>query len=53
MARIRVLVVDYSATMRGLITAALTRDPEIEVVGAAGDPFEARGMIKEIGRAHV
>jgi two-component system chemotaxis response regulator CheB len=48
MARIRVLVVDDSATMRSLITAALTRDPEIEVVGAAGDPFEARGMIKAL-----
>jgi two-component system chemotaxis response regulator CheB len=48
MAKIRVLVVDDSATMRGLITAALTRDPEIEVVGAAGDPFEARGMIKAL-----
>jgi two-component system chemotaxis response regulator CheB len=48
MARIRVLVVDDSATMRGLITAALNRDPEIEVVGAAGDPFEARGMIKTL-----
>jgi len=48
MAKIRVLVVDDSATMRSLITAALTRDPEIEVVGAAGDPFEARGMIKAL-----
>ncbi len=34
--------------MRGLITAALNRDPEIEVCGAAGDPFEARGMIKAL-----
>jgi two-component system chemotaxis response regulator CheB len=48
MAQIRVLVVDDSATMRGLITAALNRDPDIEVVGAAGDPFEARGMIKAL-----
>ena len=48
MAKIRVLVVDDSATMRGLITAALNRDSEIEVVGAAGDPFEARGMIKAL-----
>jgi two-component system chemotaxis response regulator CheB len=48
MAKIRVLVVDDSATMRSLITAALNRDPEIEVVGAAGDPFEARGMIKAL-----
>jgi two-component system chemotaxis response regulator CheB len=47
-AKIRVLVVDDSATMRSLITAALNRDPEIEVCGAAGDPFEARGMIKAL-----
>jgi two-component system chemotaxis response regulator CheB len=48
MPKIRVLVVDDSATMRSLITAALNRDPEIEVVGGAGDPFEARGMIKTL-----
>jgi len=48
MAKIRVLVVDDSATMRSLITAALNRDPGIEVIGAAGDPFEARGMIKAL-----
>jgi len=48
MPKIRVLVVDDSATMRSLITAALSRDPEIEVVGGAGDPFEARGMIKAL-----
>ncbi|WP_454718047.1 protein-glutamate methylesterase/protein-glutamine glutaminase [Caulobacter segnis] len=48
MPKIRVLVVDDSATMRSLITAALNRDPDIEVVGGAGDPFEARGMIKAL-----
>lgn len=45
---IRVLVVDDSATMRGLITATLGRDPEIEVVGQAGDPLEARTAIKQL-----
>ena len=45
---IRVLVVDDSATMRGLITATLRRDPEIEVVGQAGDPIEARQAIKAL-----
>ena len=45
---VRVLVVDDSPTMRGLITAALRRDPEIEVVGAAADPLEARALIKEL-----
>ncbi len=48
MSPVRVLVVDDSATMRGLITAALNRDPDIEVVGAAGDPYEARGAIKAL-----
>jgi two-component system chemotaxis response regulator CheB len=48
MSTVRVLVVDDSATMRSLITAGLSRDPEIEVVGSAGDPFEARGAIKAL-----
>jgi len=46
--KVRVLVVDDSPTMRGLITAALRRDPEIEVVGAACDPLEAREAIKRL-----
>src|SRR5690606_7586709 len=45
---VRVLVVDDSPTMRGLITAALRRDPEIEVVGSANDPLEAREAIKRL-----
>ncbi|MES1199518.1 MAG: chemotaxis response regulator protein-glutamate methylesterase [Pseudomonadota bacterium] len=48
MSRVRVLVVDDSATMRGLITAELERDPAIEVVGGAGDPLEAREAIKAL-----
>ena len=48
MSAVRVLVVDDSATMRGLITAGLRRDPEIEVIGAAGDAYEARGAIKAL-----
>lgn len=47
MTPVRVLVVDDSATMRGLITLALRRDPEIEVVATAGDPLKAREAIKE------
>src|SRR6185436_12624167 len=43
---VRVLIVDDSATMRSLIAAVLERDPEIEVVGEAGDPLEAREAIK-------
>ncbi len=45
---VTVLVVDDSPTMRGLITAALRRDPEIEVVGSAADPLEAREAIKRL-----
>ena len=44
----RVLVVDNSAAMRGLIRAALARDPGILVVGEAGDPLEAREAIKAL-----
>lgn len=44
---VRVLIVDDSPTMRGLIAAALRRDPEIEVVGSANDPLEARTAIKQ------
>ncbi len=46
MTQIRVLVVDDSATMRGLISLALRRDPEIEVVGTASNPLTARDAIK-------
>jgi two-component system chemotaxis response regulator CheB len=45
---IRVLVVDDSALVRKLLTAVLSRDPELRVVGSAADPFEAREMIKAL-----
>jgi two-component system chemotaxis response regulator CheB len=45
---IRVLIVDDSSLMRQLLTIVLSGDPEIEVVGAAEDPFVARDMIKEL-----
>ena len=45
---VRVLVVDDSATMRGLISARLRSDPLIEVVGQASDPHEARQAIKRL-----
>ena len=48
MARVRTLIVDDSATMRSLIAAALRKDPDIEVVGQAGDPLEAREAIKRL-----
>lgn len=46
MKKVRVLVVDDSRTMRDLISMVLQRDPDIEVVGQAGDPFEARTAMK-------
>lgn len=45
---VRVLIVDDSATMRGVIAARLRSDPEIEVVGQAADPHEARQAIKQL-----
>lgn len=44
----RVLIVDDSAVIRQLLTAVLSEDPEIEVVGTAADPFIARERIKEL-----
>lgn len=48
MSVVRVLIVDDSLTMRNLISAALRQDPEIEVVGMAADPIEARAAIKAL-----
>jgi two-component system chemotaxis response regulator CheB len=45
---IRVLVVDDSAVVRQIFSDALARDPEIEVVGAAPDPYVARDLIVEL-----
>jgi two-component system chemotaxis response regulator CheB len=44
----RVLVVDDSATMRGLISAVLSADPDVTVVGQAADALEARQAIKQL-----
>jgi two-component system chemotaxis response regulator CheB len=44
--KIRVLVVDDSASMRQVLTSILSSDAQIEVVGAASDPFVARDQIK-------
>ena len=44
----RVLVVDDSAVIRTLLTAILSSDPEIEVVGAAVDPYHARDMLVDL-----
>jgi len=41
----KVLIVDDSALMRQLLTKILSSDPELTVVGTAGDPFIAREKI--------
>jgi len=43
--RIRVLVVDDSAIVSKVLTEALSREADIEVVGTAPDPFIARDKI--------
>lgn len=45
MAKTRVLVVDDSAVVRKIFSQELSRDPDIEVVGTAPDPFVARDKI--------
>jgi len=45
---IKVLIVDDSKLVRQILTEVLTQFPDIEVVGAADGPFEAREMIKEL-----
>ena len=46
--KIRVLVVDDSALVRQLLTQGLALDPQIEVVGAAADPYIARDKIVKL-----
>ncbi|CUS31465.1 protein-glutamate methylesterase/protein-glutamine glutaminase [Candidatus Nitrospira nitrificans] len=48
MAKIRVLTVDDSALMRQVLAMLLAKDPGIEVVGSAPDPYIAREKIKAL-----
>jgi len=43
---IKIVIVDDSALMRKLLVGVLGGDPELVVVGTAGDPFAARDLIK-------
>ncbi|MGE0760419.1 MAG: chemotaxis response regulator protein-glutamate methylesterase [Pirellulaceae bacterium] len=47
MSRIRVLIVDDSALMRQVLSHVLGQDSEIEVVGTAGDPYQAWDKIQQ------
>ena len=48
MKKIGVLVIDDSALIRKLLTEMLNKDPEIEVLDTAADPFIAREKIKKL-----
>ncbi|NKN39099.1 chemotaxis response regulator protein-glutamate methylesterase [Agrobacterium sp. a22-2] len=45
--KIRVLIIDDSASVRQTLTTILQSDPAIEVLGAASDPFIAAKRIQE------
>ena len=45
--KIRVLIVDDSAVVRQTLAYVLAQDPEIEVIGTAGDPYAAAEKIAE------
>jgi two-component system, chemotaxis family, protein-glutamate methylesterase/glutaminase len=46
-AKVKVLIVDDSATVRQTLSSILESDPEIEVVGVAADPFVAARKLAE------
>ena len=46
--KIRVLIIDDSKLIRDLLTQILASDDEIEVVGSAEDPYDAREKIKQL-----
>ncbi len=45
---VKVLIVDDSAVVRQILTRELSRDPGIQVVGTAPDPYVARDKIVEL-----
>ncbi len=48
MAKIRVIVVDDSALVRSMLSEIINRQPDMECIGAASDPFVAREMIRNL-----
>lgn len=47
-APVRVLIVDDSILIRSMLREVLHDHPQIAVVGEAGDPYEARELIKQL-----
>ncbi|HEX2966505.1 MAG TPA: chemotaxis response regulator protein-glutamate methylesterase [Syntrophorhabdaceae bacterium] len=47
MSKTKVLIVDDSAVVRQALTSILSSDPQLEVIGAARDPFVAVDMMKK------
>lgn len=45
--KIRVLIIDDSASVRQTLTSVLSSDPDIEVMGAASDPIAAARRIQD------
>ena len=43
--KVRVLIVDDSAIVRKMLSDTISAEPDMEVVGVAGDPFIARDLI--------
>lgn len=48
MKKTRVLICDDSPLMRAMLTEIINSAPDLEVVGAAVDPLEARELIKQL-----
>ena len=48
MSKIRLLIVDDSALVRQVLTEVFAQTRDIEVVGTAGDPYDAREKIKQL-----
>lgn len=45
---VRALIVDDSASVRQTLTGILSADPDIEVIGTAGDPYAAARKIADV-----
>ena len=45
---IRVLVVDDSPLIQKILTRGLSKDPGLEIVGVAGDPYQARDLLVQL-----